>query len=186
MLATRCSSRDDLDPGRGTDSRGTGGDHMFRIVGATDAAGGLDPDLGTDCLAHEGHVVYGGAAAGIPGRGLDKVGARLDCETRCHDLLLIGEQHGLEDHLAQRSRLTARLGDTSDVALRASIALISGVVAPNGNPTTQQATTSEPFNASATRFAQTGLTHTEAKPYSRASSHMRSISDAVASGLSRV
>src|SRR3990172_1834624 len=68
----------------------------------------------------------------------------------------------------------------------ASIALISGVVAPNGNPTTEHATTPDPFTASATRFAQTGFTHTEANPYSTASADIRSISAAVASGLSSV
>ena len=72
------------------------------------------------------------------------------------------------------------------MARRASIALISAVAAPKGKPTTQHATTPLPFSASATRFAHVGLTHTEANPYSRASAHIRSMSQAAASGLSSV
>ncbi len=56
-------------------------------------------------------------------------------------------------------------------ARRASIALISGVVAPNGNPITVQTGTDVPLRFSAARFTQVGLMHTEAKWYCSASRH---------------
>ena len=70
--------------------------------------------------------------------------------------------------------------------LRASMLLISGRVAPNGNPITDATRTSVPRRRWLARLTHAGLTHTEANPYSRASSQRRSMSSAVASGLRSV
>ena len=52
----------------------------------------------------------------------------------------------------------------SRMAWRASMALIAGVCAPRGKPTTEQATASLPRRFRATRRTQAGFTQTEAKP----------------------
>ncbi len=57
----------------------------------------------------------------------------------------------------------------SRTAFWASKTLASVDVAPRGNPTTVQTNTSLPFRRSAHRRTYDGFTHTEAKPYLRAS-----------------
>jgi hypothetical protein len=66
------------------------------------------------------------------------------------------------------------------------MAFTSDVVAPNGNPITLHTGTEAPRRFSAARFTQVGLIHTEAKWYCSASRQSWSMSEAVASGLSRV
>jgi hypothetical protein len=70
----------------------------------------------------------------------------------------------------------------SRIARRASIALISGGDAPNGNPITDATLTELPRSARAAGFTQAGFTQTDANPNARASLHNRSMSSAVASG----
>src|SRR5665811_592886 len=54
----------------------------------------------------------------------------------------------------------------SRMTRRASKALISDGVEPRGNPTTEATFTSVPCRFALHRFAQNGLTHTAANPYS--------------------
>jgi len=51
--------------------------------------------------------VHGSAAAGKPGGGLDEIGAGLFGEQAGDGLLLVGQQHGLDDDLDDRA---ARVG----------------------------------------------------------------------------
>ncbi len=70
----------------------------------------------------------------------------------------------------------------SRIARRASKALISVGVAPNGKPTTEATPTSVSRRSSAARRTQVGLTQTAAKRYSAASAQSRSMSATTASG----
>ena len=74
----------------------------------------------------------------------------------------------------------------SRMAAVVSAALISMVLAPNGNPTTAHTFVAQPANSSATKRTQQGFTQTLAKPYWRASAHTLRMSDSVASGFSKV
>ena len=71
-------------------------------------------------------------------------------------------------------------------ATAASAALLSAGIAPRGKPTTQQGVTPLPSSSLATRAMRLGLTQTEAKWCSFASSQIFWICAAVASGLSSV
>ena len=74
----------------------------------------------------------------------------------------------------------------SKSARRVSYCLTSGVVAPSGNPTTEQTFTADPCRSRAQLATQVGFTHTLAKWYSAASRHNFSTSLREASGLSSV
>ena len=74
----------------------------------------------------------------------------------------------------------------SKIARRVSYCLTSAVVAPSGNPTTEQTPTPVPRSRAAASATQAGFTHTVAKWNSAASRHSFSISARVASGLSSV
>ena len=58
-----------------------------------------------------------GAAGPKPGGGLHEVGARRLRQRARRDLLLVGQQRRLDDHLAHDAGLAARRGDGLDVAL---------------------------------------------------------------------
>ena len=72
-------------------------DHGLGVGEGANAARGLHAEVGSDGLAHEAHVLDGGAAGGEAGGGLHKVRAALDGETARADLLLLGEQAALDD-----------------------------------------------------------------------------------------
>ena len=74
----------------------------------------------------------------------------------------------------------------SKIARRVSKCLTSAVVAPSGNPTTEQTPTPAPRSSAGTRATHAGLTHTVANWNSAASRHSFSISCRVASGFSSV
>ncbi len=74
----------------------------------------------------------------------------------------------------------------SCTARPASKAFTSGSVAPSGKPTTVHTPVAEPRSRRAHSGTQVGLTHTVAKPCSRASAHSFSIWARVASGFSSV
>jgi hypothetical protein len=71
-------------------------------------------------------------------------------------------------------------------ASRASYAFAVGVTAPSGKPTTAHTITPEPRSWVLQNGTQVVFTHTEAKPYLRASSQSSCTSSRVASGLSSV
>ncbi|MNN02141.1 hypothetical protein D3C81_1147890 [compost metagenome] len=72
------------------------------------------------------------------------------------------------------------------MALAASKALTSGVLAPSGNPITVHTLTGVPASCSAQYATQVGFTHTEANSYFFASSVSLVISAFVASARKRV
>ena len=117
------------------------------------------------------------AAGGEPGRGLDEVARRaFIASSQARTFSLVGQQRRLEDHLAHRAAVAARLDDRrgcrgataasspplrapmlitmsisrapSRIARRASSALLSAGCAPSGKPTTQQTLTGEPRSSS--------------------------------------
>src|SRR5664280_643297 len=92
-------SRDDLDAGRGPDPGRAGRDHVLHVLRRPDPAGRLDAHLRADRLAHEGNVEDGRPSFRVAGRGLDEVGFRLLREAACDDLLGVGEERRLDDHL---------------------------------------------------------------------------------------
>ena len=55
--------------------------------------------MGRHVLLEQGHVLPGGSASGETGGGLDVVGAAVGDNLAQLDLLLLGEQAGLHDHL---------------------------------------------------------------------------------------
>ncbi len=75
----------------------------------------LTPILGTDRLAHQRDVEDGGAALRVAGRGLDHVRLGLLREAAGDDLLLVGEEGGLDDHLVGDAGLVAGVRDARDV-----------------------------------------------------------------------
>ena len=85
--------------------------------------------------------------------------------------------------LSRPTLTTISISDApSETALRASKAFASALIAPSGKPTTQQ-TAAEPSSSEAASAAREEFTHTDAKPYSRASSQSFFISSAVAGGF---
>ena len=72
------------------------------------------------------------------------------------------------------------------IASLVSMALVTEVFAPNGNPMTVHTFTGVPSRRLEAKLAFAGFTHTEAKPYSFASSQSLAICSRVASGLSSV
>src|SRR5690348_8796866 len=105
----------DLDPRRRADPGGPGGDHLLDVVPRPDPARGLDAHPGPHRLAHERDVEHGGAARRVARAGLHEVGLCLLGKAARDDLLAVVEQRGLEDHLVDRARLVARVGDPRDV-----------------------------------------------------------------------
>ena len=75
----------------------------------------LTPIFGPDGLAHQRDVEDGRTALGEAGRGLDEVGLGLLGEAAGDHLLLVGEEAGLDDDLAEGAGFVARLGDAGDV-----------------------------------------------------------------------
>ena len=83
--------------------------------------------------------------------------------------------------------MTMSISDApSKMARRVSKFLTSAVVAPSGNPTTEQTPTPVPRSREAASATHTGFTHTVAKWNSAASRQSFSISARVASALSSV
>ena len=74
----------------------------------------------------------------------------------------------------------------SRIASRASYAFALVVAAPSGKPTTATVMTPLPRSSSLQSRTLAEFTHTDAKPYVRASSHSVTTSSRVASGLSSV
>ena len=68
-------------------------------------------------------------------------------------------------------------------AVRASKDFASELIAPSGKPTTQQTATVLPSSSEAASGTRDEFTHTDAKPYSRASAQSFLISSAVAAGF---
>src|ERR1700722_8595826 len=71
-------------------------------------------------------------------------------------------------------------------AVSVSATLVEVAFAPRGKPITVQTFTADPSSWPAANVTQYGLTHTLAKPYSRASPQSLMISDAVASARNSV
>ncbi len=94
---------------------GAGLDHGLGVGQGADAAGGLDAEVGPNGLAHEAHVLDGGAAGGEAGGGLHEVRATLDGEAARADLLLLGVQAALDDHLEVCAAGVSGLGHGCDV-----------------------------------------------------------------------
>ena len=72
--------------------------------------------FGATVRRHQRDVLGRGAAAGEPGRGLDEVGAGLHGQLAGADLLVVGQQRRLQDHLAERPAVPAGLDHRADVA----------------------------------------------------------------------
>src|SRR5665647_2064664 len=104
-------SRDDLDAGRGPDPGRAGRDHVLHVLRRPDPAGRLDAHLRADRLAHEGNVEDGRPSLRVAGRGLDEVGLRLLRQAAGDDLLGVGEERRLDDHLVRRAGLVAGVSD---------------------------------------------------------------------------
>ena len=99
---------DDLDAGAGADAGRAGRHHRFQSFVVTHAAGRLDAHVGADDAAHQRDVGRGRAAGGKARRRLDEIGARRLRQRAGRDLLVVGQQRGFDDHLADDAGLMAR------------------------------------------------------------------------------
>src|SRR5512140_3179524 len=108
-------SRDDLDAGRGPDPGRAGRDHVLHVLERPDPAGRLDAHPRPDGLAHEGDVEDGRTSLRVAGRRLDEVRLRLLREAAGDDLLGVGEEARLDDHLVRGAGLVTGVGDGGDV-----------------------------------------------------------------------
>ncbi len=88
-----------LDDTAGTQSSSAQLDELDGIVEGGDAAGSLHLYIGTDVLGEQLDVSEGGASLGETGGGLDVVSASLGHQLAHGDLLLVGQQAGLDDNL---------------------------------------------------------------------------------------
>ena len=177
------------------------------------AACGLDAHAGADDAPHQRHVGGRGTTGSEAGRRLHEIGAGRLGQGARGDLLVVSQQCRLDDHLAEDAALAACFDHGDDIALhrpqvpgleRADVdhhvdlgravenrpprlvVLDVGVVAPRGNPTTEQTPTPVPRSSAAAVATHAGLTHTVAKWNSAASRQSFSISPRDASGLSSV
>ncbi len=89
----------DGDTSRTPETGGSGLDHVLRSGEVLDATGRLHAHFLPDRVPHEADVLDGRPAGGETGRGLDEVRARLLRELAGHDLLVVGEQAGLDNDL---------------------------------------------------------------------------------------
>src|ERR1035437_1510619 len=108
-------SRDDPDAGRGPSAGCAGRDHVLHVLGGADPAGRLDAHLRANRLAHERDVEDGGPTRRVAGGRLHEVRLGLQRELAGDDLLLVGEERCLDDHLVRRAGLATGLRDAGDV-----------------------------------------------------------------------
>src|SRR3954471_14765221 len=92
----------------GPHARRAGRHHRLERLVVLHAPGRLDAHVVADHPAHEGDVCGGRAPGPEPGGGLDVVGACRLGERAGGHLLFVPEERGLDDHLAQDARVTAR------------------------------------------------------------------------------
>ena len=120
-------------PALAPDARRARGNHGVDAVEVAHAAGRLDAHLGAHHAAHQRHVGRRRAAGPEPGRRLDVVGAgRLRQRARRH-LLVVGQQRGLDDDLAQDVAVAARQHHGLDVAFDdAEVAGLQGADVDDG------------------------------------------------------
>src|SRR5262245_59438847 len=98
------------------DARRAGGDHRLQTLQITDATGGLDRHFLANNTPHHGPITGGGPARPKAGGCFDVISPGCLRQRARGDLLIVGEQRCLDNHLAERPRLAARRGDRLDIA----------------------------------------------------------------------
>ena len=111
----------ELDDSGSAQAVGSQFDELLSILQGGDAAGGLDLHMGGNMLGEQLHIGKGSAGGGEAGGGLDIVGAGVGHALAQGDLLLIGQQTGLDDDLQDAAHamfldLMDLLGDLGPLA----------------------------------------------------------------------